>query len=100
MLVPMARLRWAAILELEILLIQRRSTTVRMKLNYIAALLTAGAAAVAIAAAPIAAAAPTTGQSCGASGTGTICQSPGNAQINDSPPPVQYYPYGGEAFLL
>jgi hypothetical protein len=96
----MARLRWAAILELEILLIQRRSTTVRMKLNYIAALLTAGAAAVAIAAAPIAAAAPTTGQSCGASGTGTICQSPGNVQINDSPPPVQFYPYGGEALLL
>jgi hypothetical protein len=99
-LVPMARLRWAAILQLEILLIQRRSTTVRMKLNYIAALLTAGAAAVAIAAAPIAAAAPTTGQSCGASGTGTICQSPGNVQINDSPPPVQFYPYGGEALLL
>jgi hypothetical protein len=98
--VPIARLRWAAILELEILLIQRRSTTVRMKLNYIAALLTAGAAAVAIAAAPIAAAAPTTGQSCGASGTGTICQSPGNVQINDSPPPVQFYPYGGEALLL
>jgi hypothetical protein len=96
----MARLRWAAILELEILLIQRRSSTVRMKLNYIAPLLAAGAAAVAIAAAPIAAAAPTTGQSCAPSGTGTICQSPGNAQINDSPPPVQYYPYGGEAFLL
>src|SRR5258708_37229783 len=84
-----------------ILLIQRRSSsTVRMKLNYIAPLLAAGAAAVAIAAAPIAAAAPTTGQSCGASGTGTICQSPGNVQINDAPPPVQYYPYGGEAFLL
>jgi hypothetical protein len=73
---------------------------VRMKLNYIAPLLTAGAAAVAIAAAPIAAAAPTTGQSCGASGAGTTCQSPGNVQINDSPPPVQFYPYGGEAFLL
>jgi hypothetical protein len=71
-----------------------------MKLNYIAPLLAAGAAAVAIAAAPIAAAAPTTGQSCSPSGTGTICQSPGNAQINDAPPPVQYYPYGGEAFLL
>jgi hypothetical protein len=42
-----------------------------MKLTYIAPLLTAGAAAVAIAAAPIAAAAPTTGQSCGASGAGT-----------------------------
>ena len=66
----------------------------RIKLNYIAPLLAAGAAAVAIAAAPTAAAA--NGQSC----SGNICQSPGNVQINDSPPPVQYYPYGGEAFLL
>jgi hypothetical protein len=73
---------------------------VRMKLNHIAPLLAAGAAAVAIAAAPIAAAAPSTVPSCGASGAGTICQSPGNVQINDSPPPVQFYPYGGEAFLL
>jgi hypothetical protein len=96
----MARLRWAAILDLETLLIERRSNTVRMKLNYIAPLLTAGAAAVAIVAAPIAAAAPATGQSCGASAAGTICQSPGNVQVNDSPPPVQFYPYGGEAFLL
>ena len=72
----------------------------RMKLNYIAPLLAAGTAAVAIAAAPIAAADPTTGQSCGPSGAGTICQSPGNAQINDSPPPVQYYPYGGEVGLI
>jgi hypothetical protein len=96
----MARLRWAATLELKILLIERRSSTVRMKLNYIAPLLAAGAAAVAIAAAPIAAAAPTTGQSCGATSAGSICQTPGNAQVNDSPPPVQYYPYGGEAGLL
>jgi hypothetical protein len=86
--------------EFEILPIHRRSSTVRIKLNYIAPLLAAGAAAIAIAAAPMAAAAPTTGQSCGASGSGTICQSPGNVQINDAPPPVQYYPYGGEAFLL
>ncbi|WP_135451555.1 hypothetical protein [Mycobacterium sp. DL99] len=68
-------------------------------------LLAAAAAAVAISAAPTAAAAPTrhaTGsqQSCAASGPGTVCQSPGNVQINDSPPPVQFYPYGGEAFLL
>jgi hypothetical protein len=96
----MARLRWAAILELQILLIKRRSSTVRIKLTFIAPLLAAGAAAVAIAAAPIAAAASNSGQSCSASGTGTICQSPGNVQINDAPPPVQYYPYGGEAFLL
>jgi hypothetical protein len=60
---------------------------------------------VAIIVAPIAAAAAPAApaavqQSCGQSGSGTICQSPGNAQINDSPPPVSYYPYGGEAFLL
>jgi hypothetical protein len=69
-------------------------TTMRIKLSYIAPMLATGAAAVAIAAAPIAAA--DTGQSCG----GNVCQSPGNVQINDSPPPVSFYPYGGDAFLL
>jgi len=66
----------------------------RIKLTYITPLLAAAAAAVAISAAPTAAAA--NGQTC----SGNICQSPGNVQINDSPPPVQFYPYGGEAFLL
>jgi hypothetical protein len=61
----------------------------RIKLTYITPLLAAGAAAVAIAAAPTAAAA--NGQSC----SGNICQSPGNVQINDARPPVQFYPYGG-----
>jgi hypothetical protein len=70
----------------------------RIQLTYIAPLFGAAAAAVAILAAPIAAA--DTGQSCSQAGSGTICQSPGNAQINDAPPPVNYYPYGGEAFLL
>jgi hypothetical protein len=77
----------------------------RMKLSYVTPLLGAAAAGVAIIVAPIAAAAAPAApaavqQSCGQSGSGTICQSPGNAQINDSPPPVSYYPYGGEAFLL
>jgi hypothetical protein len=57
----------------------------------------------AIVVAPIAAAAAPSGppsQSCGQSGAGTECQSPGNVEINDSPPPVSYYPYGGDAFLL
>jgi hypothetical protein len=76
-----------------------RSVTMRMKLSYMAPLLGAAAAGVAIIAAPIASAADT-GQSCGASGTGTVCESPGNVQINDSSPPVTYYPYGGDAFLL
>jgi hypothetical protein len=75
----------------------------RIGLNYIAPLLTAGAAAVAIAAAPIAAAAPTAPsdpaqvqQSCASlGGTQTQCQTPGNAQVNDAPPQVDYFPYAG-----
>jgi hypothetical protein len=62
----------------------------RIKLNYIAPLLAAGAAAVAIAAAPTAAAAAP--QSCsyiGGSFQDSQCQTPGNVQINDSPPAVQ-----------
>jgi hypothetical protein len=81
-----------------------RSGTMRMKLSYVTPLLGAAAAATAIIAAPIAAAASTgpgaIEQSCSPSGSGTVCQSPGNAEINDSPPPVGYYPYGGDAFLL
>jgi hypothetical protein len=76
-----------------------RSDTMRMKLSYVTPLLGAAAAGVAIIVAPIASAADT-GQSCGASGTGTVCESPGNVQINDSPPAVGFYPYGGDAFLL
>jgi hypothetical protein len=30
----------------------------------------------------------------------TVCQTPGNAEINDAPPPPDFYPYGGEAGLL
>jgi len=71
----------------------------RIKLTYIAPLFGTAAAAVAILAAPLAAA-DTGQQSCSADGPGTLCQSPGNTQINDAPPPVSYYPYGGEAFLL
>ena len=78
----------------------------RFTSTYITPLLVAGAAAVAIAVAPTAAAAPTTSQpstaqmSCGSVGSGSECITPGNAQINDSPPGVDYYPYGGEGFLL
>jgi len=76
-------------------------------LTFVAPLLVAGAAVVAVTAAPIAAAAPAQApvnppaqQSCATSGPGTVCQSPGNVQINNAPPPVSFYPYGGEAFLL
>jgi hypothetical protein len=61
-----------------------------MKLKFITPLLAAGAAAVAIAAAPAAFAAADQ-QSC----SGTVCQSPGNVQIKTPPPHVQYHPYGG-----
>ena len=65
----------------------------RIKLNYVAPLFAAAAAAVAIAAAPTAAAAPTPPQeSCnyvGGSFQDSQCQTPGNVQINDAPPPVQ-----------
>jgi hypothetical protein len=72
----------------------------RIKLTYITPLLAAGAVAAAIAAAPIAGAA-STGKSCtGSGGSGTICQSPGNVEINNAPPPVQYYPYGNMPYLL
>jgi hypothetical protein len=78
----------------------------RIGLKYVTPILGAAAAAAAIFAAPIASAAPNSSpatppqQSCATSGAGTVCQSPGNVQINDSTPPVQFYPYGGEAFLL
>jgi hypothetical protein len=70
-----------------------------IKLKYLTPLLGAGAVAAVIAGAPIAAAA-SVGQSCGADGSGSVCQSPGNVQINDAPPPANFYPYGGDAFLL
>ncbi|MDT5333734.1 MAG: hypothetical protein QOF31_5031 [Mycobacterium sp.] len=75
----------------------------KLGLNYIAPLLATGAAAVAIAAAPIAAAAPTAPgdtspaqQSCAnLGGTQSECQAPGNVQVNDAPPQVDYFPYAG-----
>ena len=72
----------------------QRSTTMPIKLTYIAPLLAAGAAAVAIPAAPTTAA--VIGQTC----SGNICQSPGNVQINNAPAPVHYHPYGDMPFLL
>jgi hypothetical protein len=59
-----------------------RRTTMGMRLQYITPLLAAGAAAIAIAAAPTAFAADQ--QSCNGSGSGTVCLSPGNVPINTS----------------
>lgn len=79
----------------------------RSKSISLTTLLAAGAAAVAIVAAPTAAAAPTGATnpvpvqtSCGSVGPGTECVTPGNAQINDSPPGVNYYPYGDFGLAL
>jgi hypothetical protein len=76
----------------------------RIRLGYFTPILGSVATAVAIAAAPIASAAPsaspaTPQQACADSSAGTVCQSPGNVQINDALPPVQFDPYPGEAFL-
>jgi hypothetical protein len=72
-------------------------------LRYVAPLLATGAVAGAIAAAPLAAAAPTASsdptqvqQSCtNLGGTQSECQAPGNVQVNDAPPQVDYFPYAG-----
>jgi hypothetical protein len=73
----------------------------RIKLTYVTPLLAAGAAAVAILAAPTAAAAPTPlQQTCIATGAGTTCQSPGNVEITNTPPAVSFYPYGTMPWLL
>jgi len=73
----------------------------RINPKFLTPVLAAGAAALAITAAPIAAAAPAPGQqSCIDSGSGTECQSPGNVQIYASPPVVNYDPYGYDGFLL
>jgi hypothetical protein len=71
----------------------------RVRLTYLMPMLAAGAAAVAISAAPIASAA-TVQQACSSSASGSVCQSPGNVEINDSPSPMNYDPYGDDGFLL
>jgi hypothetical protein len=85
----------------------------RVTWNYAAPFLAAAATVAAIAAAPIAAASSsqaTAGaaaatssdsspqQSCvSLGGTQSQCQSPGNAQVYDAPPQVDYFPYAGGA---
>jgi hypothetical protein len=71
-----------------------------------ATLLSAAAIAAGLAGAPIAAADPNPDpnqpqQSCATAGaSSTVCLSPGDTEINDAPPPVSFYPYGGEPGLL
>jgi hypothetical protein len=71
-----------------------------IKRRYLTPTLLAVAAAASIAAAPSALAE----QSCTyPSANSTVCQSPGNAQIVSSPPPVQYapqYPFFGNNVII
>ena len=80
-----------------------------MKIRWIAGVLTA-VSSVAIALAPLAQATPfATGtqkigpalQQCQTTNVGSICMSPGNAQINDAPPFVDNFPmYGFMPWIL
>jgi hypothetical protein len=71
--------------------------------HYVATLFAAGATTLALAAAPTANSAPT-GPACVSVGqTATQCQSPGNAEIVATPPPVNYqaqYPFFGPYGLI
>jgi hypothetical protein len=63
-----------------------KETIIKMQISYLTTLLAAGAAAVAIVAAPTALAdTTTTTQSCDTTNTGAECQTPGNVQIDDAP---------------
>jgi hypothetical protein len=62
--------------------------------TFIPPLLVAGASAAALAVAPLAEAAP----SCTFTGSASVCQSQGNAQVSATPPPIDYqaqYPSSG-----
>ena len=68
-----------------------------MLFRFFAPLATVVATAAVIATAPAAAADSTPNQTCTSlGGTQTQCQSPGNVQINDAPPQVNYFPLGDD----
>ena len=73
-----------------------------MRARHLTTLVGAVAVAAAISWAPHATAEPDQPQeSCEtAAQSSTVCQTPGNVEINDAPPPVDFYPYGGEAGLI
>jgi hypothetical protein len=76
----------------------RRSITMPNKLCYVTPLLAAVAAAM-IATAPTAAADPTQSICMSMGSSKTQCQTPGNVEINDSPPPVHYKPQWNDRYL-
>jgi hypothetical protein len=67
-----------------------------MTTKHLATLAGAVAVAACIAGAPVAAAEPNQPQeTCNTAGpSSTVCQSPGDVEIKDAPPPVTFYPYG------
>jgi hypothetical protein len=67
-----------------------------MTAKHLATLVGTAALAVSIAWAPLAAAEPNQPEeSCQTAGqSSTVCQSPGDVEIKDAPPPVTFYPYG------
>jgi hypothetical protein len=74
----------------------------RIRLGYFTPLLGSVATVVAIAAGPIASAAPsaspaTPQQACAGSSARTVCQSPGNVQVFVAPPQVDYDTFRGGA---
>ena len=79
---------------------QQRSSAIIMRIrSFIPPLLVAGAGAAAIAVAPLADAAPT----CTFTGTASVCESEGNAQVSATPPPVDYqaqYPFFGNVLIF
>lgn len=71
----------------------------RIGLKHIALMLGAAAVSAAIAGAPVAGADPDqsnqTQESCtNPEPSSTVCQSPGDVEITDAPPPRTFYPYG------
>jgi hypothetical protein len=80
--------------------IHQRRDIMGVKLTYLAPLLAAGAAAVMISAAPIASAESTTQQSCNETVSGSVCESPGNVELNDTPAPMDFQPYGEDGWLI
>jgi hypothetical protein len=67
-----------------------------MTAKHLATLVGTAAVAVSIACAPLAGAEPNQPEeSCQTAGqSSTVCQSPGDVEIKDAPPPVTFYPYG------
>jgi hypothetical protein len=79
-----------------------KGLAMRIRCSHITTLLAAGAATLAIAGAPAASAADaaSSSSSCNVTGGGTECQSPGNVEIYDSPPPINFDPYGDYGLAL